>query len=154
MQTLDFGFWIGLALAIPLSVLGNLATPWFQQYLAHRSEQRSKARISEILRELEEVEELAKNPDLLVIDLLREILFLVFLTAAFGVIVGAVVFLPALLPSLGPYRALAPFGLIATGMIIANYALDATVKARNVRHITKHREVLQRRLKELGHNMA
>ncbi|MFC5770145.1 hypothetical protein [Thauera sinica] len=153
MQSLDANFWIGLALAIPLSVLGNLATPWFQQLLSRQSERRAKAHVEEMLSELSEIEELAKNPSILMLDLLREVLFIILITTASAVIFGTMAWLNSFFPT-NKWLSVSPLMLISVGIMIAKYSFDATIKARNVRHLNKHREVIKRRLKELGHDVA
>lgn len=153
MKSLDASFWIGLALAIPLSILGNLATPWFQQFLSRQSERRAKAHVEELLSELSEIEELAKNPSILMLDLLREVLFIIFITTAAVVVFGTMAWLSNLYPT-NKWLSVTPLVLISLGIMISKYSFDALIKARNVRHLDKHREVIKRRLKELGCDVA
>ncbi len=153
MQSLDASFWIGLALAIPLSIIGNLVTPWLQQILSRQSERRAKAHVQEMLSELSELEELANNPSILMLDLLREVLFIILITTASAVIFGTMAWLNSLFPT-NKWLSVSPLTLIFVGVMITKYSFDATIKARNVRHLDKHRELIKRRLKELGHEVA
>ncbi len=55
-------FMLGLILAIPLSILANLATPWVLDRWAKRSLHRSTARADDLERELGRVERYAQDP--------------------------------------------------------------------------------------------
>src|SRR5215510_6966316 len=68
---MDVSFLLGLVLAIPLSIAGNLATPRVQQFLARRSERR-RILLSELSNEKREVVTwFANNPMIFTAYLVR-----------------------------------------------------------------------------------
>jgi hypothetical protein len=154
MQPIDASFWIGLALAVPLSILGNLATPWFQQLLSRRSEQQAKLQAEKLLHELSDLEELSANPMLLLLDLTRTILILIFLVSGFAALFVSMEWAASAFPTARVFLAVSPSMLIGGGIMIAKFALDAAIQARNVRHLEKHRKVISARLTALGHDAA
>jgi H+/gluconate symporter-like permease len=154
MPSLDTSFWIGLALAVPLSVAANLLTPLLQRYISTRSEKQAKKQVDQLLKELSELDKLASDPLKLVVDLLREILIIIFLVAAAAVFYATTEWLSKVFPSIAILQNGPPLTLIIFSATIANFALDAAIRARNVRHIEKHREHIKRQLVKLGHDAA
>ncbi len=91
MGDLNSGFWLGLAAAIPLSIVANLLTPKIQQWLSERSEKKSAKRVAELRVEYERIENLTKNPIVLHTYLLQQILFIVFFTS-FAIAISGIFF--------------------------------------------------------------
>lgn len=154
MPSLDTSFWIGLALAVPLSLAANLLTPLVQRYISTRSDQQAQKQVDQFLKELSELDELASDPLKLVVDLLREILIIIFLVAAAAVFYAATAWLSQVFPSIAILKSGPPLTLILFAATIANFAMEAAIRARNVRHIEKRRGHIKRQLSKLGHNAA
>lgn len=149
MPQLDLSFWLGLVLAIPLSILGNMLTPRAQQYFAKRTEQQTIERLHSIRTELEDLEALAKDPASTQFEMIRSVLFITFLGAFFGVISGTTAMLADILP-LGKFFAYSSrITAILGGVMVMKEAFEALIKARNVKFLDKHREVLNKRIREL-----
>ncbi len=83
---MDTAFWIGLGLAIPLSILANLLTPWFQRRLAVRNERYAEKRREAQEVEAELVTRLRENPTLYVSYLHLGTLKIIFYLAAMVVV--------------------------------------------------------------------
>ncbi len=82
---------LGLILAVPLSILGNLATPWVQDRWAKRNLQRSTARADDLERELTRVECYAQDPTTFHTYILGVVVRLAGLAASFSAAATALV---------------------------------------------------------------
>jgi ribosomal protein S19 len=129
-------FWIGLALAIPLSIAANLATPIFQRWLATKfSAYAEKRRIAQT-KEVERVVEFLNNPQKLNTHLLLTLIVATMLGATIGVFTG-------LLFMLGNFSennfatAAAQFITVFGGLLITKICLDAAKVIAKVREIEK-----------------
>lgn len=150
MESLDTSFWIGLAAAVPLSVLANLFTPKIQQALARKSKARAFRRSAQIKAELEEIERLTSEPGRLQTFLLESVLLITLLTSAVGVISG-LFFAFANMYGASPYlTALGQFVAVGGGVGIMRECLDVLRKSRRARDTEKYKVKVQKELSELN----
>ena len=70
----EINWLVSLLVGIPLSIVANLLTPKLQNWLAKRSMQKSKKRITLINLEYKKIDFLKKNKDILLMDTLKVIL--------------------------------------------------------------------------------
>lgn len=81
MENLNSTFWLGLAAAIPFSIVANLITPKIQQWLSKGNETKFAKRVAERKAEYEHIVKLTKNPVALHTHLLQQILSIAFFTS-------------------------------------------------------------------------
>jgi len=84
----DSGFWIGLALAVPLAILANLLTPRIQSKLESWTGRRSDRRRRAIEQDHRQAELFSANPGELAAYQLSQLLWIAFFTALFGLVSG------------------------------------------------------------------
>jgi hypothetical protein len=84
---MDGGFWLGLALAIPIGLVTNLATPFAQRYLAGRSEKVRASRENQIKEERRIATELAGSA-VTYIGYLHQSLIRLFIFVVLIVVIG------------------------------------------------------------------
>ncbi len=135
MEDLNSSFWLGLAAAIPLSIVANLLTPKIQQWLSKRSESKYAKRVAELRSEYERVEKLTKNPDALHTYLLQQILFIAFFTSSVIAITGVLSF--AMATSLGKLIE------ISGAISIARFCIEAIRDANRVRKFDRYKERIE-----------
>ncbi|WP_139338246.1 hypothetical protein [Micromonospora avicenniae] len=68
---MDLGFWLGLALSIPIGVLVNIATPQIQKRMGERSEKKRQQLADRSAEHAAIVDWFAQNPNLFVAYLIR-----------------------------------------------------------------------------------
>jgi hypothetical protein len=133
---MNFGFWLGLLLAVPLSIVANLTTPFVLQWLAKRGEASAERRRFALSEELSSLEKLASTPGRLQIFLLESILLITLVTCAF-VVLGAVLFtVGSVIPRIVSYMALAGqllvlFASVSVTTLCAT-VLSTSIRARNI----------------------
>jgi len=89
MEGMNGTFWIGLALAIPLAIIGNLLTPWVQSWVARRSEAAAAKRERITAAQRARIEHYVAQPERLYIYLLSVLLATTLLTSLCGILAGA-----------------------------------------------------------------
>ena len=124
MENLNSAFWIGLAFAIPLSIIGNLLTPKIQNLLATRSESAAKKRAVITLLEQERINRFIKKPQYLYIYLLGAIVSATFLGSVVGVFSG-LFFLASSFSDRPIMYASGQFFAIFGGLLVAKICFDA-----------------------------
>lgn len=124
MDGFNSAFWIGLALAIPLSILGNLLTPKIQSWLATRSEAAAKRRIATAEREKARIAGYIEKPQRLYIYLLGAIVSATLLGSIVGVFSG-LFFLAGSLAEHPVMYAAGQFLVIFGGLLVAKICFDA-----------------------------
>lgn len=87
---MDASFWIGLVLAIPLSIAGNMMTPRAQQWLSQRSSTRRHKRHERLVSEFEQVRKFADDRARFNTYLLTVVLAATFVGSAVAIASGAV----------------------------------------------------------------
>lgn len=131
-------FWLGLAFAIPLSVLANLVSPKIQDFLSKRfvaaARSRELQRTKEAERVIEYVNDSAKLNTYLLVTLI--------VATMFGAMIGV---FTALLFILGTFSrndlstVLAQAMTVFSGLLITKICLDAVRIATKVRQEEKQR---------------
>lgn len=111
----ELGFWVGLAVSIPLSILANILTPRFQRALDARSQQRAVRRTNELRRELDRVRGLAADTA----AFHSYLLWIVLRTTLVGSLVAIIAGLAFMLPTL----ARATGGMMQSTMFDIGYAV-------------------------------
>lgn len=139
MEELNSSFWLGLAAAIPLSIIANLVTPRIQNLLSKRSEAKSAKRIAELRAEYERVLALTKNADELHTHLLQNILFITFFTAFFGAISGALFAVGSFLPNSPQLFQLGQLIAVAGAVGVARICIDAIRDTNRVRKFDSYK---------------
>lgn len=139
----DWGFWLGLAASVPLSILGNLLTPNFQNFLAKRSSEKSKKRVKELQKEFERIKNMAENPEKLHTYLLMSILLVTFATASLGAISGALFLFSSLLKSPRFLYSAGQLIAISGATVIAKICFDSIRDANRARNLEKYKERLE-----------
>ncbi len=150
MEQFGLSFWIGLALAIPLSVVGNLLTPRFQQWVAKRDTVKAEQQISSLRTQLEELERITSEPGRLQTYLLESVLAITLLTSSFGAVSGLFFMMGALLPEAA--RLLLPIGQIfavAGGTLVAKECISTLQKSRHARNIEKFKAEVSEKISGL-----
>ncbi|MGB6096555.1 MAG: hypothetical protein WBF95_09705 [Comamonas thiooxydans] len=151
MDQLNFSFWFGLALAIPIGIFVNLVTPSIGQWWAKRNRSRSLQQTKALKRELLKIEQIAKEPGQHQVFLLEAVLLLTLLTSAFGVMTGLFFALSNLAFSGSKGLAIgAQFTSIFGGVLIAREVIDTLRRSKQIKNIDKYREEVATKLKELG----
>ena len=149
MDSLNTSFWLGLAAAIPLSILANLLTPRIQRALARRSEARAARRAAQIQAELEEIERLTKEPGRLQTFLLESVLLITLLTSAVGVLAGVFFTLSNLLGISGLFASMGQLVAVAGGVMVMKECIEVLRKSRRARDAEKFKTEVQAELREL-----
>lgn len=80
-------FLLGLVFAIPLSILGNVLTPKYLDYMAKRSISVKGKRLKTLVKEYQSLKKLAKNPTQLAVDMYFEIVRSITLLAIIGLLI-------------------------------------------------------------------
>lgn len=124
MNSLNSAFWIGLALAIPLSILGNLITPRIQSWLSTRSESAAKKQVEVTEKEKTRISGYIEKPQHLYIYLLGVIISATFLGSVLGVFSG-IFFLTANFVSYPIMYATGQLLAIFGGLLVAKICFDA-----------------------------
>ena len=124
MDNLNSDFWIGLAFAIPLSIIGNLLTPKIQNWLATRSESAAKERAVITQREQERITRFIDKPQHLYVYLFGTIVSAIFLGSVVGVFSG-LFFLSSSFLDRPTMYASGQFLAILGGLLVAKICFDA-----------------------------
>ncbi len=90
MSKLDLGFWIGLALAIPLSVLANLLTPAAQRWFDRRNQARLARHAGDLREEYELIRSFVRDRSRLNSFLLAAVIRSTLIGSLVGIITGMV----------------------------------------------------------------
>ena len=85
---MDIWFWLGLALAIPLSILANIYTPRVQSYLDERRERISSKRFEKVKKEFEEIKYYFENKSELRNEMLAVMIRTTYILSLVGIISG------------------------------------------------------------------
>ena len=117
-------FWIGLAMAIPLSIIGNILTPKFQAWLATRSESSARKRVALNQREQERIAGYLEKPQRLYVHLLGAIVSATFLGSAIGVFSGVFFLAGSFIDNRMMYAAGQLFAIFG-GLLVAKICYDA-----------------------------
>ena len=131
-------FWIGLAFAIPLSILSNLATPKIQEFLAHRFQAAARRRDEQRTKDAQRILEYINEPTKLNTYLLVSLVVATLLGAMIGVFT-------ALLFMLGTFSRNEFSTIVAqtisvfSGLVITKICLDAARTAVKVREEERQR---------------
>lgn len=129
-------FWIGLGLALPLSIAANIATPLLQRWLASKFSAYAEKRKVEQAKEAVRVTEFLNNPQKLNTFLLLTLIVATMLGAAIGVFTGFLFMLGNFTEN-SFATAAAQFMTIFGGLLITKICLDAAKTAAKVREIEK-----------------
>ncbi len=132
MENLNSTFWLGLAAAIPFSIVANLLTPKIQQWLSRRSETKFAKRVAELRLEYERVVNLTKSVDILHTYLLQQILFVV-LSAAFVIAISRVF----------SFIGAAEIFEIGGAVAVAKICIDAIRDVNRVREFDRYKERIE-----------
>ena len=151
MEHLNLSFWLGLALAVPLSVVGNLLTPAIAQRWAKRSSESASRRLALLKQELQEAEALAAEPNKHQIFLLESVLSVSFIASFVGVFSGVLF----ALDSIGGnafrlFSLLGQFVAVFGGVLVVKEVFVALRKSSRVRRIEQFRREVAARSGELG----
>jgi pilus assembly protein TadC len=139
MQSISTEFWIGLALAIPLSILGNLITPKVLNFYSRFFEKLASKRAVELEAEADRVQSYINEPNKLYLYLLSTIIGVTMLGSIVGIF-SNLFFIAASLTTRPYMNSLGHFFIIFGGILVAKLCVDALsimgkVKARkSVRH--------------------
>lgn len=151
MDQLNFSFWLGLALAIPISIFSNLITPSASQWWAKKSKSRSALQAKALIRDLRDVEHIAAEPGRHQIFLLESVLFVTLLTSFVGIFVGGLFALSTLVFGGSKAFALAAqFFPIVGGVLVIREILDTLRKSKQVKNVDAYRKEVAAKLQELG----
>lgn len=149
MESLNTSFWLGIAAAIPLSILSNLLTPRIQQTLARRSEARATRRSAQIKAELDEIERLTSEPGRLQTYLLESVLLITLLTSGVGVVAGIFFALSNMLFASQLFASIGQLVAVAGGVAVMKECIDVLRISRRARNAEKYRAEVQTELDEL-----
>ena len=150
MDQLNFSFWLGLAAAIPLSVLANLFTPRVQQWVGRRNSVKAERQIALLRGQLDELERLTSEPGRLQTFLLENILAITLFTSMFGVLSGLFFTFANLLPGGG--RLFLPLGqllAVGGGSVVAKECFSTLRKSSQARNIEKFKAKVSTQIAEL-----
>jgi len=132
MEGFNGAFWVGLAFAIPLSIFGNLITPFFQRQTAKYSESLGKKRELESQREADRIARYISKPQRLYTYLLTVLLASSLISSVAGIFSG-VLFLAGTFTqgriAFGAAQGVAIFG----GVLVAKICVDAIKVIAKVR---------------------
>lgn len=134
------GLWIGLAFAVPFSVLANVLTPWFEKQRAKRSSTRATRRAKGLRAELQELSELAGDPARHQVYLLENILAITLLTSALGVVVGAAFIGAQFEASFGVFTFASRLLIVLGAAVVAKECVVVLRKSSRIRNFEKYRE--------------
>jgi hypothetical protein len=134
------GLWIGLAFAVPFSVLANVLTPWFEKQRAKRSSTRAIKRADGLRAELQELSELAGNPARHQVYLLENILGITLLTSVLGVFAGLALIGAQFEASVGAFTFASRFLMVMGAAVIAKECAVVLRKSSRIRNFEKYRE--------------
>jgi di/tricarboxylate transporter len=124
MFEFDSKFWVGLALAVPLSIVANLLTLKVQNIISGFSSNYDKKRKLELTLETETIEKFIKKPHELYIFLLSTLLGATLLSSVIGVF-SCMFFLTASLTPSSYNNSIGLFFIIFGGLLVAKICLDA-----------------------------
>ncbi len=126
-------FWLGLAFAIPLSIIANLFTPKIQDWLSRRSKAAGEKRKSVRAKEQSRIDDFVKDPILFNSFLLITVVASTMLGSGIGVFT-AVLYMMGTIAE-GRFGALIAQAIsVFGGLIITKICVDAiniAVKVRN-----------------------
>ncbi|EIU6827838.1 hypothetical protein L5176_004434 [Vibrio parahaemolyticus] len=83
---MDINLWISILFAIPLAIVANIFTPKVQSWLESRGKKRSKARVTQLKTELEQLKYYKANPELFTQYLLGVVIKTTFVGSIIGII--------------------------------------------------------------------
>ncbi len=132
-------FWLGLAFAIPLSIVANLVSPKIQEIVSKRFEAAERNRNQQKAEEAERINKLVNQPTKLNTYLLVSLIVATMLSAIIGVF-------SALLFMLGTFSGndfatiVAQAVTVISGIFISKICLDAALTAVKVRQEEKRLE--------------
>ena len=129
-------FWIGLACAIPLSIVGNVLTPAIQKWLAARFSAYAEKRKAVQRKEQERVAEFVGNPQKFNTYLLVTLIVATMLGAAIGVFSG-LLFMLGSFSDRSFVSILAQAMTVFGGLLVTKICLDAANMSARVREIEK-----------------
>jgi len=150
VESLDLGFWIGLALAIPLSIFGNLATPSIIQWWSRRSKARAGDQLKSLQNELDDIERIAATPGLHQVMLLEGVLFVTLITSFVGVFSGFFFVLSNF--GFGGSTFLSQIGqlfAVIGGVLVTREVLETLRRSRKVKQVEKFRAEVAEKQREL-----
>lgn len=87
-MSLSTEFWIGTALAVPLSIIASLLAPRVQSWIDKRGAKASEKRRAEIEEEFREIKSFKSDQSLFYVYLLEAGIRIAFYTALFGLLSG------------------------------------------------------------------
>ena len=150
MEQLNLSFWLGLAAAVPLSILGNLLTPKAQQWAAKQNSKKAAKRISELRSELAAVERLVNEPAQLQTFLLESVLLITLMTSSFGMISGTFFVLENISPISS--RALSSMGqlvAIVGAVAVFKECLETLRRSQRAKQFSVYKEKVALEVAEL-----
>jgi hypothetical protein len=150
MEQLNLSFWLGLAVAIPLSIAANLLTPRVQQWVGRRSSVKAERQSKLLLSQMEELERLTSEPGRLQTFLLESVLIITLLTSMCGVLSGVLFACVGFFPSTA--RLLLPMGqllVVGGAIVVGRECIDTLRKSSRARNIEKFRVQVAKQLAEL-----
>ena len=129
-------FWIGLAFAIPLSIVANLFTPHIQKLIASRFSAYAEKRKAIQAKESDRIVEFINNPQKFNTYLLVTLVGATMLGAAIGVF-SALLFMLGSFADQSFVSILAQFMTVFGGLLVTKICLDAVKMAAKIREIEK-----------------
>jgi hypothetical protein len=151
MDFLTANFWVGVAIAIPFSILANLLTPKVQQWFAKRNVTKSIKRLNILENEYNLILKLSSNSGELQTHLLESVLVIALTTSIFGVFMGLLWAIDFLLPELLPYATpfFVPILLITASILITQECFKALKTLLKVRNFEKYQNEVLNQIDEL-----
>ena len=140
---MDTSFWIGLVLAVPLAVVGNLLTPRAQKWLSRRSTVRLDKRRQVLRKEFERVQLLAADSAKFNAYLLTVVVAATFVGSVVAVCSGAIAAIAYVSNSDRLLFAFSQFTAIFGGIFIASICQEAIRTSARVRDFADYKSSIE-----------
>jgi H+/gluconate symporter-like permease len=150
MENINYTFWLGLALAIPLSIIANIFTPKLQQSFAKHSQSKAKKRIAYLQEIIEEHKDLGSSPEKLHTFLLESILLITLLTSVFAAISGSIFALSSIIPD---NRIISLLGQLVSAFgaaTISKECFSTLIKSKRAKRFTQYQEEIEKEISQLA----
>ncbi|MCC3798619.1 hypothetical protein ACXHQL_24515 [Vibrio parahaemolyticus] len=143
-MNLSIEFWLGTALAIPMSIAATILAPKFQDYIDKRSSKASEKRAKTIKKELEDITAYKKDASLFYVYLLEAGIKIAFYSAIFGLFSGLLFMGASMVGTLSYkgydfYLLVSAINSVGQGVVVFGTLIIISISTKAIRVINRYR---------------